>query len=143
MPVKSADEFYSIMCVLTREMLEFGLMDANCLIKVNIWYIKCLYSIVISAFFEGWKYIGLIYFDARTIFFIYTYLRLYIIFHVRLYRVSNYRSWPNCVKDTFIISHHGPRWLEMVCDYSTATMKSMTATRREMMRKDLMELMAF
>lgn len=37
MPVKSADEFYSIMCVLTREMLEFGLMDANCLIKVNIW----------------------------------------------------------------------------------------------------------
>lgn len=35
MPVKSADEFYSIMGVLTREMLEFGLMDANCLIKVS------------------------------------------------------------------------------------------------------------
>ncbi len=35
MPVKSADEFYSIMGVLTREMLEFGLMDANSLIKVG------------------------------------------------------------------------------------------------------------
>lgn len=36
MPVKSADEFYSIMGVLTREMLEFGLMDANSLIKVRV-----------------------------------------------------------------------------------------------------------
>ncbi|XP_065202161.1 uncharacterized protein LOC135832556 isoform X2 [Planococcus citri] len=33
MPVKSADEFYTVMGVLTREMLEFGLMDANSLIK--------------------------------------------------------------------------------------------------------------
>uniref|UniRef100_T1J0F6 TBC1 domain family member 30 n=1 Tax=Strigamia maritima TaxID=126957 RepID=T1J0F6_STRMM len=33
MAVDSADEFYSIMHVLTREMLEFGLMDANYLIK--------------------------------------------------------------------------------------------------------------
>lgn len=33
--VESADEFYCIMGVLTREMLEFGLMDANGLIKVN------------------------------------------------------------------------------------------------------------
>lgn len=31
----SADEFYSIMGVVTREMLEFGLMDANNLIKVE------------------------------------------------------------------------------------------------------------
>ncbi|KAL1116390.1 hypothetical protein AAG570_004864 [Ranatra chinensis] len=31
--VRSADEFYSIMTVLAREMLEFGLMDANNLIK--------------------------------------------------------------------------------------------------------------
>lgn len=31
--VESADEFYSIMGVLTREMLEFGIMDANDLIK--------------------------------------------------------------------------------------------------------------
>jgi hypothetical protein len=34
MAVDSADEFYSIMGVLTREMLEFGLMDTNNLIKV-------------------------------------------------------------------------------------------------------------
>lgn len=34
--MKSADEFYSIMGVLTREMLEFGLMDANNLIKVTL-----------------------------------------------------------------------------------------------------------
>jgi hypothetical protein len=34
MAVNSADEFYSIMGVLTREMLEFGLMDTNNLIKV-------------------------------------------------------------------------------------------------------------
>ncbi|XP_067127155.1 TBC1 domain family member 30 isoform X2 [Centruroides vittatus] len=33
MTVESADEFYSIMGVLTREMLEFGLMDANDLVK--------------------------------------------------------------------------------------------------------------
>ncbi|XP_050533586.1 TBC1 domain family member 30-like isoform X2 [Daktulosphaira vitifoliae] len=33
MTVSSADEFYSIMAVLTREMLEFGLMDANNLIN--------------------------------------------------------------------------------------------------------------
>jgi hypothetical protein len=42
MTVTSADEFYSIMAVLTREMLEFGLMDANNLINVSIndcrWY---------------------------------------------------------------------------------------------------------
>ncbi|XP_066906794.1 TBC1 domain family member 30 isoform X1 [Halyomorpha halys] len=31
--VRSADEFYSIMAVLTREMMEFGLMEANNLIK--------------------------------------------------------------------------------------------------------------
>lgn len=36
MTVTSADEFYSIMAVLTREMLEFGLMDANHLINVSI-----------------------------------------------------------------------------------------------------------
>ncbi|XP_071455218.1 TBC1 domain family member 30-like [Hetaerina americana] len=35
MAVGSADEFYSIMGVLTREMLEFGLMDSNNLIKVR------------------------------------------------------------------------------------------------------------
>ena len=34
MTVRSADEFYSIMGVLTREILEFGLMDPNHLIKV-------------------------------------------------------------------------------------------------------------
>ncbi|XP_073977008.1 TBC1 domain family member 30-like isoform X2 [Rhodnius prolixus] len=33
MSVRSADEFYSIMAVLTREMLEFGLMESNNLIK--------------------------------------------------------------------------------------------------------------
>lgn len=33
----SADEFYSIMAVLTREMLEFGLMDANYLINVSVY----------------------------------------------------------------------------------------------------------
>ncbi|KAG0432809.1 hypothetical protein HPB47_020485, partial [Ixodes persulcatus] len=33
MSVNSADEFYSIMGVLTREMVEFGLMDANELVK--------------------------------------------------------------------------------------------------------------
>ncbi|XP_076337762.1 TBC1 domain family member 30-like isoform X2 [Tachypleus tridentatus] len=33
MTVESADEFYSIMGVLTREMVEFGLMDPNDLIK--------------------------------------------------------------------------------------------------------------
>ncbi|XP_076358517.1 uncharacterized protein LOC143251059 isoform X2 [Tachypleus tridentatus] len=33
MTVESADEFYSIMGVLTREMLEFGLMDPNDLVK--------------------------------------------------------------------------------------------------------------
>lgn len=31
--MNSADEFYSIMGVLTREMLEFGLVDSNTLIK--------------------------------------------------------------------------------------------------------------
>jgi len=36
MAVDSADEFYSIMGVLTREMLEFGLMDTNNLIKVRL-----------------------------------------------------------------------------------------------------------
>ncbi|KAL0277887.1 UNVERIFIED_CONTAM: hypothetical protein PYX00_005010 [Menopon gallinae] len=34
--VESADEFYSIMGVVTREMLEFGLMDANNLIKMIV-----------------------------------------------------------------------------------------------------------
>ncbi|KAF6197939.1 hypothetical protein GE061_007682 [Apolygus lucorum] len=33
MSVRSADEFYSIMAVLTREMMEFGLMEPNSLIK--------------------------------------------------------------------------------------------------------------
>lgn len=33
--VESADEFYCIMGVVTREMLEFGLMDANNLVKVR------------------------------------------------------------------------------------------------------------
>lgn len=33
MAVKSADEFYSIMGVLTREMMEFGLSDTNELVK--------------------------------------------------------------------------------------------------------------
>ena len=32
--VSSADEFYSVMGVVTREMLEFGLMDPNTLVKV-------------------------------------------------------------------------------------------------------------
>jgi hypothetical protein len=45
MAVNSADEFYSIMGVLTREMLEFGLMDTNNLIKVvqdfTDSYLKC------------------------------------------------------------------------------------------------------
>lgn len=41
MTVTSADEFYSIMAVLTREMLEFGLMDANNLINVSISYQYC------------------------------------------------------------------------------------------------------
>ncbi|CAM1323128.1 TBC1D30 (predicted) [Pycnogonum litorale] len=36
MTVESADEFYSIMAVLTREMLEFGLMDANYLVKTIV-----------------------------------------------------------------------------------------------------------
>ncbi|XP_047107783.1 uncharacterized protein LOC124776685 [Schistocerca piceifrons] len=34
--VNSADEFYSIMGVLTREMLEFGLMDTNNLVKTVV-----------------------------------------------------------------------------------------------------------
>ncbi|GLH06799.1 TBC1 domain family member 30 [Gryllus bimaculatus] len=34
--VESADEFYSIMGVLTREMLEFGLMDTNNLVKTIV-----------------------------------------------------------------------------------------------------------
>lgn len=34
MAVESADEFYCIMGVLTREILEFGLMDANMFVKV-------------------------------------------------------------------------------------------------------------
>ncbi|GBO28925.1 TBC1 domain family member 30 [Araneus ventricosus] len=33
MAVESADEFYCIMGVLTREILEFGLMDANMFVK--------------------------------------------------------------------------------------------------------------
>lgn len=33
MAVESADEFYSIMGVLSREMLEFGLMDCNDLVN--------------------------------------------------------------------------------------------------------------
>ena len=33
--VESADEFYSIMGVLSREMVEFGLMDVNELIQVS------------------------------------------------------------------------------------------------------------
>lgn len=37
--MESADEFYSIMGVLTREMLEFGIMDANDLVKVFFWYL--------------------------------------------------------------------------------------------------------
>ena len=32
--VESADEFYSIMGVLTREMMEFGVTDTNEMIKV-------------------------------------------------------------------------------------------------------------
>lgn len=36
MSVRSADEFYSIMAVLTREMMEFGLMEPNSLIKVRV-----------------------------------------------------------------------------------------------------------
>uniref|UniRef100_A0A1B6DM75 TBC1 domain family member 30 n=1 Tax=Clastoptera arizonana TaxID=38151 RepID=A0A1B6DM75_9HEMI len=36
MSVESADEFYCIMGVLTREMLEFGLMDVNNLIKAIV-----------------------------------------------------------------------------------------------------------
>ncbi|XP_069704210.1 serine-rich adhesin for platelets-like isoform X2 [Periplaneta americana] len=36
MAVDSADEFYSIMGVLTREMLEFGLMDTNNLVKTIV-----------------------------------------------------------------------------------------------------------
>lgn len=35
MTVNSADEFYSIMGVLTREILEFGHVDSNRLIKVT------------------------------------------------------------------------------------------------------------
>ena len=35
MSVCSADEFYSIMGVLTREMMEFGVTDTNELVKVN------------------------------------------------------------------------------------------------------------
>jgi hypothetical protein len=42
MAVNSADEFYSIMGVLTREMLEFGLMDTNNLIKVCLKFIQNL-----------------------------------------------------------------------------------------------------
>jgi hypothetical protein len=42
MAVDSADEFYSIMGVLTREMLEFGLMDTNNLIKVLQDFYCCL-----------------------------------------------------------------------------------------------------
>jgi hypothetical protein len=42
MAVDSADEFYSIMGVLTREMLEFGLMDTNNLIKVFLKLIQNL-----------------------------------------------------------------------------------------------------
>jgi hypothetical protein len=42
MAVNSADEFYSIMGVLTREMLEFGLMDTNNLIKVCLKLIQNL-----------------------------------------------------------------------------------------------------
>lgn len=38
MTVDSADEFYSIMGVLTREMVEFGLVDANELVKVCLKY---------------------------------------------------------------------------------------------------------
>lgn len=34
MTVESADEFYSIMGVLTREMMEFGVTDTNELVKV-------------------------------------------------------------------------------------------------------------
>lgn len=33
--VHSADEFYTVMGVLTREMLTFGLMDANKLVQVS------------------------------------------------------------------------------------------------------------
>lgn len=36
MAVDSADEFYSIMGVLTREMLEFGLMDCNELVQTIV-----------------------------------------------------------------------------------------------------------
>lgn len=34
--VRSADEFYSIMGVLTREILEFGIVDPNSLIKAVV-----------------------------------------------------------------------------------------------------------
>lgn len=60
MPVNSADEFYSIMAVLTREMLEFGLMDANCLIKVKYNYLVYLILLLSSTIFSrscslGWS----------------------------------------------------------------------------------------
>jgi len=32
--VRSADEFYSVMGLVTREMLDVGLMDPNSLVKV-------------------------------------------------------------------------------------------------------------
>lgn len=56
MPVKSADEFYSIMGVITREMLEFGLMDANCLIKVNYLFQTSFYSMQhpMTRFTDDW-----------------------------------------------------------------------------------------
>ena len=37
MTVESADEFYCIMGVLTREILEFGLMDTNIFLKVRMY----------------------------------------------------------------------------------------------------------
>jgi hypothetical protein len=40
--VDTADEFYSVMAVLTREMLDFGIIDTNELIEVYI-YITCYY----------------------------------------------------------------------------------------------------
>lgn len=39
MEVRSADQFYSVMGAVTKEMLEFGLMDPNSLVKVSFAFI--------------------------------------------------------------------------------------------------------
>ena len=55
--VKSADEFYSLMNVFTREIMEFGLLDANQFVKViqknlsfRLWYFNC--NILINKHFS-------------------------------------------------------------------------------------------